>query len=75
MVCTYRVRKDTVQDEGKMAHTVYGIEAIDSEGEILSSYPDVFFDRKRAEHLAWLCNDEGLSLIHFPEVIEDALAE
>lgn len=75
MVCTYRVRKDTVNDEERMAHTVYGIEAVGSEGEILSSYPDVFFDRQKAEHFAHLCNDEGLSLIHFPNAIEDALAE
>lgn len=28
MVCTYRVRKDTMHDEERKAHTVYGIEAV-----------------------------------------------
>lgn len=75
MVCTYRVRKDTKQDEERRSHTVYGIEAVSAGGEVLSSYPDVFFDRQKAEYFAGLCNDEGLSLIHFLNVVEDVLAE
>ena len=75
MICTYRVRKDDVRDEASKVYTVYGIEAIDSAGKTLLSYPDVFFDLQKAERLADLCNDENLSLIHFPGVIEDALAE
>ncbi len=75
MVCTYRVRKDIVQDEERQMHMVYGIEAIGSDGEVLSSFSDLFFDRKKAECFANLCNDGGLSLIHFPEAVADALAE
>lgn len=75
MVCTYRVRNDMILDEENKAHTVYGIEAIDTEGEIRASYPDVFSDRQKAECFAALCNDEDLSLIHFPNAVEDILAE
>lgn len=75
MTCTYRVRKDTIHDEERKSYTVYGIEAVGSEGEILSSFSDVFFDFKKAELFVDLCNAGGLSLIHFPSAVEDALAE
>lgn len=75
MAYTYRVRQSIVQDEERKAHIVYGIEAVGSRGEILSSFSDVFFDRQRAERFAGLCNAGGLSLIHFADVVEDALAE
>lgn len=75
MVCTYRVKTDTAHDEKNRAHTVYGIEAVDSDGSILLSFSDIFFDRQKAEGFACLCNSGGLSLIHFPYVVEDVLAE
>ncbi len=75
MVCTYRVRTDTVHDEAREAHTVYGIVAIGDGGEILLSIPDVFFDRQRAVGFADLCNSGGLSFLHFRDAIEDALEE
>lgn len=75
MVCTYRVRNDIILDEERQAHTVYGIEAIGTEGEVLSSFPDVFSDKQKAECFASLCNDEGLSLIHLRNAVEDALGE
>ena len=75
IVCTYRVRNDIILDEERQAHTVYGIEAIGTDGEILSSFPDVFSDKQKAECFAGLCNDEGLSLIHLQNAVEDALGE
>lgn len=72
---TYRMRKGIVQDEERKVHTVYGVEAVGAGGEILLKFSDVFFDRKRAECFVCLCNDGGLSLIHFPDAVEDALAE
>lgn len=75
MVCTYRVRTDTVHDEAREAHTLYGIEAIGDGGEILLSIPDVFFDRQSAVGFAGLCNRGGLSFLHFRDAIEDALEE
>lgn len=73
MLCTYRVRTDMVEDEERQAHTVYGIEAVDGDGEVLSSFPDVFADNERAARFAELCNDGELPLMHFPYVVEDAL--
>ena len=75
MVCTYRVRKSIVQDESRKVHTVYGIEAVGANGEIIQGYSDVFSDRQKAERFAGLCNECGLSLLHFPEAVEDALTE
>ena len=75
MICTYRVRKSIVQDENRKVHTVYGIEAVGANGEIIQGYPDVFSDRQKAEHFAGLYNECGLSLLHFPEAVEDALTE
>ena len=45
---TYCIRKDIVFDEDGNKHTVYGIEAINSNGKILVSLPDVFFDKQKA---------------------------
>lgn len=70
----YRMQKNTVQDEKKQVYTVYGIEAIDCTGKVLSSFPDVFFDRQAAERFVGLCNDGKLSLIHLRDVVADALA-
>ena len=75
MAYTYRIRKSTVQDEEGNRYTVYGIEAISSEGEVLSGFSDVFFDRQRAEGFVRLCNTGGLALIHCPDAVEDALAD
>lgn len=75
MTFTYCVRKDTIRDEERKDHTVYGIEAVDSKGEILSSFSDLFFDRQKAESFVRLCNESGLSLIHLSGAVEDALAE
>ena len=75
MVCTCRVRNDIMLDEERQAHTVYGIEAIGAGGEILSSFPDVFSDKQKAECFADLCNDESFSLMHLQNAVEDALGE
>ena len=75
MVCTYRLTKDIIRDEERKAYTVYGIEAVNSDGEILSGFSDVFFDRQKAERFVALCNNAGLSFLHLEDAVEDALAE
>ena len=75
MTYTYCMRKDKVHDERQNEHTTYGIEAIDSDGETVRSFPDVFFDRQRAERFVRICNEGGLSSVHLPDVLEDALVE
>lgn len=75
MQYTYYLREDTIIGQAGEEHIVYGIEAITPGGETLLAYPDVFFDRGRAEHLVHLCNEGGLSLLHLADVVEDALAE
>ncbi len=75
MAYTYCIRKDTLHDEEMRSYIVYGIEAISSDGEILLSFSDIFFDKQRAEQFVCLCNEESLSLIHLPGVVEDALEE
>ncbi|MDD6260505.1 MAG: DUF6514 family protein [Clostridiales bacterium] len=75
MAYTYCMRKDTIHDEERKEYTVYGIEAVGSDGKIISSFPDVFFDIQKAEHFVDLCNAGGLSPIHLADAVEDALAE
>lgn len=75
MTYTYRVRENTVRDEERKAHTVYGIEAVGSGGEILSGFSDVFTEKQKAERFAYSCNSGGLSLSHFSDAVDDALAE
>lgn len=74
MKFTYCMRCDTVCDEEKNVCTVYGIDAMRSDGKVLSSYADVFFDRQQAECFVNMCNEGKLALIHLSSVIEDALA-
>ena len=72
---TYSMRKDTIHDEERKAYTVYGIDAVNSEGKVLMSFSDVFFDRQKAERFVSLCNEGNLSLMHLADAVEDALAE
>ncbi len=71
----YYMRTDTIYDEDGKPHIVYGIEAISLQGEVLSSFPDVFFDKQEAENFVKLCNDSGLDIIHLSDVVEDAIVE
>ena len=75
MTYTYCMREDTVHGEEGKAYTAYGIDAISSEGEMLLSVSDVFFDRDTAERFAALCNGGGLPLYQLSEAVEDALAQ
>jgi len=74
-LCTYtcRVRMDAICAESGDQVPVYGIEAVSPEGEVLSAFPDLFFDREQAEQLVYLCNTNGVSLNQLADVAEDAL--
>lgn len=69
----YILRTDTIYDENKKAYTVYGIMAVSSNGEVIKSVPDVFFDKDKAEDFVDRCNKDRLPLVHLDDVIEDAL--
>lgn len=71
----YRLNEITVKTEEETDFIVYGIDAVDKYGNILSSYTDIFFDRTKAEKFVALCNDCKLELIHLPDAVEDAIAE
>ena len=71
----YRLSKSIVTDEDGIKYTVYGIEAIDISGHILCSYKDVFFCKEEGKRFVKLCNRCKLELIHFTDVIEDAVSE
>ena len=73
MKIAYHLRCDEICDECGEIHKVYGIDAIDSEDNVVSSVPDIFFDISEAIKFVELCNSAELSLIHLPEVIEDLL--
>lgn len=72
---SYYLKENKISDELGEKHTVYGIEAISKTGDVLQSFADIFFDRKKAERLVTLCNDGELSLLHFADAVEDALIE
>ncbi len=69
----YILRTDTVTDEDNRQHTVYGITALNENSETVDTYPDIFFDKQKAEEFVNLCNFEKLELIHLADVIEDIL--
>ncbi len=72
MTYTYKIQPGTAYDEDGNTHTVYGIDLF-ADGEILNSLPDIFFDKQKAEELAYLCNSLSLSPKHFFDVAEDAI--
>ena len=73
MNCFYRVIADTLLNESQMPITVYGIEAVDADGRIAASVPDIFTSKEEADHFAHRCNALSLSILHLPDVIEDIL--
>ena len=70
----YRICESRISDEDNEIHIVYGIELYCG-SMLIKSYPDVFFEKEKAETLTYLCNALGLSPLHFPDVIEDALID
>ena len=70
----YRICESKISDDDNELHTVYGIELY-CNGELIKAYNDVFFEKEKAETLTYLCNALGLSPLHFPDVIEDALID
>lgn len=72
--CIYKLGSGYIFDEDGNAVVTYGIVAVDSEGNILKSVPDVFLDKAQAEKFIRLCNSQKLELIHLLDVIEDELS-
>ena len=70
----YRLRADTIYDEDMNSFIVYGIDALCVANQRLTSFPDVFFDRGKAERFIQLCNEESLSFLHITDAIEDCLS-
>ena len=58
-------------DRGDVYRT-YGICALDDDRHVLASYYDIGTDAVSAEHLVRCCNEGKLSLIHLPDIVEDA---
>ena len=73
MQVKYILRTDVVTDEENHRYTVYGITALDSFGNMLKTFEDIFFDKNKAEEFVKLCNEEKLQLIHLQDVVEDVL--
>ncbi len=71
MLHCYSLQKGTYSDEEGIDHAVYGVCATDVCGNVLESYPDIFFDEQKAERFVDLCNESELSLCHLQDVIED----
>lgn len=69
----YCLRRDVIRREDDVQYTAYGLDAVDSDGRILRSVPDLLLDRQRVMDLIDRCNALELSLIHLDDVIEDLL--
>ena len=70
---TYRVIQTTVTDEDGIPYPTYGIEAIDQNGTVLQSIPDISLDLAAVTTLAQKMNTHRLALVHFLDVVEDFL--
>lgn len=51
--------------------TVYGIDVIDSYGQVVQSVSDIFISKDKAEKFIAVCNSLKLSLVHLTDVIYD----
>ena len=69
----YKLRTDTVFDENNAAFLVYGIDAVEENGEIVKSIADIFFDKNKAEEFIAVCNENELSIEHLEDVVDDVL--
>lgn len=75
MQYTYQLRQDMLRDESGIEWVVYGIETLDSVGNILCSFSDIFFDKKKALSFVCVCNEQDIDPIHIQDLIEDALTQ
>ena len=76
MSATYKIRIDTITDEDGEPIIVYGIQAVEADNNsdfTLTSVPDIFFSRKKAEDFISLCNKINLSPSHLTDFIEPIL--
>lgn len=71
----YKLNETVVKSGNKIAFLVYGIDAVDENGNIAQSFTNIFFQRSKAEDFVNLCNECELCLIHLANVVEDALYE
>lgn len=71
MQVKYTLRTDILNDENNQKHTVYGITALDSFGNVLETIEDIFSNKEKAEEFIELCNEEKLELIHLQNVVDD----
>jgi hypothetical protein len=58
-------------------YTAYGISALrvdNDQAEFITHVSDVFLEKEKAESFVRLCNELHLDLIHFFDVIEDAIS-
>ena len=75
MLHCYSIIESMIYDEEQAIYRMYGIQAINKNGEPIKSYKNLFFDKKDAVSLVKACNEGQLSLIHLEDVIEDKLTE
>lgn len=68
----YSLEEGVFIDEEGVSHKTYGISAKDFNGNICALYPDIFFNKCKAEKFFNLCNGSKLELCHLLDVIEDA---
>ena len=65
---------ETTYYDRNFEHTGYGMAAIEREGGhvvVLKSANDMSTDREKVEELIGLCNQYGLELVHFDDIVED----
>ena len=72
---TYQLNETIIKDTDGIIYTVYGIDAVDIDGNIVKSFKNIFFRRSKAIFLIDLCNEGKLSIKHLADVIEDELYE
>lgn len=72
---TYQINENVITDADGSVCILYGIDALDENGDIVASFTKVFFQRSRATALVDLCNECKLSVTHLKNMVDDSLYE
>ncbi len=71
----YQLRKDILYQQDAGDYTSYGIDAFNSQSNVLiRSIPDISLEKELLKNLISLCNDLQLDIIHLDDVVDDFLS-
>lgn len=75
---TFQIKEEKLYHPEIGYYTAYGISALrvfEDREELIEHVSDVFLEKEEAENFVRLCNESPPDMIHFLDVIEDAISQ